>query len=106
MAEVIWSEPARSDLDTIAAYMALDNPEAAKVLVQNVFRYVGQLADHPQSGFKLQELKRWRYRQIVGPPCRISYREEGSRVLILPVIRSERLLRSSILTSRSKLPKK
>lgn len=106
MAEVIWAEPALSDLDAIADYIALDNPEAAKVLVQNVFQHVGQLADHPKSGSKPQELKEWRYRQIVEPPCRIFYREEGSRVIILHIIRGERLLRPSVLAARSKLPNK
>jgi toxin ParE1/3/4 len=106
MAEVIWAEPALSNLDAIADYIALDNPEAAKGLVQNVFRHVGQLADHPKSGSKPQELKGWRYRQIVEPPCRIFYREEGSCVFILDVMWSERLLSPSMLTSRSKLPKK
>ena len=52
MAEVIWTEPALSDLDTIADYIALDNPEAAKLLVQKVFRHVEQLADHPKNRFK------------------------------------------------------
>jgi plasmid stabilization system protein ParE len=37
MAEIICTDPALSDLDAIADYIALDNPEAAKVLVQNVF---------------------------------------------------------------------
>ncbi|MDH3770490.1 MAG: type II toxin-antitoxin system RelE/ParE family toxin [Nitrospirota bacterium] len=106
MAEVIWSEPALSDLDAIADYIALDNPEAAKDLVQKVFRHVGQLADHPKSGSKPQELKGWRYRQIVDPPCRIFCREEGSRVFILHVMRSQRLLRPAVLAARSKLRNK
>ena len=106
MAEVIWAEPALSDLDAIADYIALDNPEAAKVLVQNVFRHVGQLADHPKSGSKPQELKGWRYRQIVETPCRTFYRKEGSRVIILHIMRGERLLRPSVLAARSKLPNK
>ena len=106
MAQVIWSEPALSDLEAIVDYIALDNPEAAKGLFQSVFRHVGQLEDHPKSGSKPQELKGWRCRQIVEPPCRIFYREEGSRVFILHVMRSERLLRPSVLAARSKLPKK
>lgn len=102
MAEVVWTEPALSDLDAIADYIALDNPEAARSLVQNVFRHVEQLRDHPKSGSKPQELKGWRYRQIVEPPCRIFYREEGSRAFILHVMRGERLLRPSFLAARSK----
>ncbi len=106
MAEVIWTEPALSDLDAIADYIALDNPDAAKALVRNVFRHVGQLAEHPRSGSKPQDLKGWRYRQIVEPPCRIFYREEGSRVYILHVMRGGRLLRPSVLTARRKVPTK
>jgi plasmid stabilization system protein ParE len=30
MAEIIWTEPALSDLDTIADYIALDKPEAQR----------------------------------------------------------------------------
>lgn len=106
MAEVIWTEPALNDLDAIADYIALDNPEAAKRLVQKVFRNAGQLADHLRSGSKPPELKGWRYRQIVELPCRVFYRQEGTRVCILYVMRSERLLRSGKLFIRSKkLPK-
>lgn len=83
MAEVIWSEPALSDLDAIADTIALDNPEAARRLVQRVFHHVGQLEDHPRSGSKPPELKGWRYRQIVEPPCRVFYREHSGRVFSL-----------------------
>lgn len=102
MAEVIWTEPALNDLDAIADYIALENPEAASRLVQAVFAHVGQLAEHPKSGSKPQELKGWRYRQIIEPPCRIFYREDGERVFILYVMRAERLLRSAVLKGRSK----
>lgn len=37
MAEVVWTEPALSDLDAIADYIAIDNPDAARALVQRVF---------------------------------------------------------------------
>jgi addiction module RelE/StbE family toxin len=100
MAEVVWTEPALSDLDAIADYIALENPDAARVLVQRVFDHVDQLIDHPRSGSKPPELRGWRYRQIVEPPCRIFYREESSRVFILYVMRAERLLRSKTLRSR------
>lgn len=69
MAEVIWAEPALNDLDAIADYIALDNPEAARRLVQRVFQHVDHLENHPQMGSKPQELKGWRYRQIVETPA-------------------------------------
>jgi len=100
MAEVVWAEPALNDLDAIADYIALDDPEAARRLVQKIFEHVDHLASHPRLGSKPQELKGWRYRQIVEPPCRIFYRQDSGRVLIPHVMRSERLLRSELLSDR------
>ena len=100
MAEVIWAESALNDLDAIADYIALDNPEAARRLVQKIFEHVDHLENHPRLGSQPEELKGWRYRQIVEPPCRIFYREDSGRVLILHVMRSERLLRSELLSDR------
>ena len=100
MVEVTWTEPALADLDAIADYIALDNSEAARELVRRVFQHVEQLADHPRSGPKPPELRGWRYRHIVEPPCRIFYREDGRQVFVLHVMRAERLLRPGALRSR------
>lgn len=97
MAEIIWSEPALADLDAIADYIALESPIAAAALVQRVFAHVEQLADHPNSGGRPKELGKSRYRQLVEPPCRVFYRVDGDRVLILHVMRTERLLRKNAL---------
>jgi plasmid stabilization system protein ParE len=106
MAEIIWTEPALSDLDAIADYIALDNPVAAAALVQRVFGHVEQLAEHPDSGSKPPELRRWRYRQIVEPPCRVFYRHDAGRVFILFVMRSERLSHPTALASRDRAGRK
>ena len=106
MAEIIWAEPALSDLDAIADYIALDNPVAAAELVRKVMAHVEQLSAHPRSGPVLPELPGWRYRQILEPPCRVIYRHERGRVLVLHVIRSERLLRRRVLAKRRKHIKK
>ena len=60
MVEVIWAEPALNDLDAIADYIALDNPEAARRLVQKIFEHVEHLESHPRLGSKPEELKGWR----------------------------------------------
>lgn len=101
MAKVVWTEPALSDLDAIADYIALDNPHAARDLVHRVFAHVEQLAAHPRSGSKPPELRGWRYRQIVEPPCRVFYREDHGRVLVLYVMRSGRRLRPRALAARA-----
>lgn len=105
MAEIVWSEPALADLDAIADYIALENPAAASELVKRVFDHIDQLADHPDSGSRPQELRRSRYRQIVEPPCRVFYRYDGHKVFILHVMRAERLLRKGQLAARAKQSK-
>ena len=102
MAEIVWTEPALSDLDTIADYIALDDPAAARDLIRRVFRHVEQLARHPKSGSKPPEIRGWRYRQVVEPPCRIFYRHDGARVYILYVMRGEQRLRPRVLSARRK----
>ncbi|OOW63739.1 plasmid stabilization protein [Xanthomonas campestris pv. leeana] len=98
MAEIIWSVPALADLDAIADYIAIDNAPAAAALVKRVFAHVEQLSEHPDSGSRPQELKRSRYRQIVEPPCRVFYRVDGQRIVVVHVMRSERALRGNRLS--------
>lgn len=102
MAQVIWTEPALNDLDAIADYIALDNHTAARELVQRIFRHVEQLRDHPDSGSKPRELRGWRYRQLIEPPCRIFYRHDGNEVIVLCVMRGERRFRPRVVAKRAR----
>ena len=97
MAEVIWTEPALQELSAIAEYIALDNPTAASRLVEEVFDKTDRLEGFPQSGRIPPELPNSVYREVVVPPCRIFYREDDQRVLILYVMREERQLRAYML---------
>ncbi len=97
MAEVIWTEPALQELDAIAEYIALDNPAAASHLVQKIFDNTERLENFPQSGRTPPELPNSVYRELVVQPCRIFYREDGKRVLVLYVMREERQLRAYML---------
>jgi toxin ParE1/3/4 len=101
MAEIIWTEPALSDLDAIPDYLALDKPQSARDLVRRVFAHVEQLAAHPLSGPKLSEFRGWRYRQLVEPPCRVIYRHEKGVVHIVHVVRGEKQLDKKLLQKRS-----
>lgn len=100
MAELIWTEPALSDLNAIAEYIALENPKAARDLVQRAFASVERLQQHPASGKVPEELKGGRYREVVCGPCRIFYRHSRRQVLILYVMRGERELRNFVLEDR------
>ena len=97
MAEVIWTEPALQELDAIAEYIALDNPAAASDFVKDVFGKTERLENFPKSGRIPPELPDSVYREVVVPPCRIFYREDEQRVLVLYVMREERQLRAFML---------
>lgn len=98
MARLTWTEPALADLDAIADFIALEDRAAARALVQRVFEHVEQLVQHPDSGSRPPELRRSPYRQIIEPPCRVFYRVDGGHVLVVHVMRAERLLRPRKLT--------
>jgi len=100
MAQIIWTEPALSDLDVIAEYIALDKPSAAINLVQKVFSSTERLEQFPESGRKPPELQKSRYLEILVNPCRIFYRIEDDKVYILYIMRSERKLRKFLLNAR------
>ena len=106
MAQVIWTEPALSDLSRIADCISLDNPTAAERLVQRVFDHVEMLEKHPQSGSIPQEAVDRAYRQIVESPCRVFYTCKQDTVFVVSVFRSEQKITKRKLELRSKLIKK
>ncbi len=97
MAEIIWTEPALSDLNDIAEYISLENVVAAKQLVQTIFSRVERLESFPESGRIPPELEHLSYREIVVNPCRVFYKQDSDKVFILFVMRVERDLRKLLL---------
>lgn len=102
MAALIWTEPALHELDAIADYIALDDPQAARGLVRRVFQHVEQLVEQPESGSRPPEMRQSRYRQIVEAPCRVFSRYDGERVSILYVMRGEMHFRKPRLIKRDR----
>jgi toxin ParE1/3/4 len=100
MARVTWTDSALSDLEAIADYIALDDPKAAGRLAKKVFMRVGQLRHFPETGSFIPELRPMKmHRQVIIRPCRVFYRYDSSSqmVLIVGVMRSERLFRIEFL---------
>lgn len=100
MARLIWTEPALTDLEVIAEYIALDHPDAATALVRNVFEVVDRLGQFPNSGSKPPEIKRLPCRQVNVPPCRIFCRNAADNIYIVMVMRGEQDLNTATLTTR------
>lgn len=93
-ASLIWTAPALDDLDEIASFIALENPTAAANLVRRALAAIERLRENPESGRWVPEVEGKTHREVIVPPCRIIYRREGSKVLIIHVVRSERRLRA------------
>jgi toxin ParE1/3/4 len=96
MARVVWADPAIRDLDAIADHIALDKPEAARRLVQNVIKTVQMLHRFPRMGGVPSELRGLPYLQLVVPPCRVFYRVEKSVVYVVHVLRREQQVRTDM----------
>jgi len=93
MAEVIWSAPALLQLDTIASYIALDKPDAAKAVVQKIVDLTDHLERFKRMGRKIPEFPHPTYRHVWIRPCWIYYRIDGDDVYILHVRRAEKTFR-------------
>jgi len=100
MVEIVWTEPALQDLNDIAEYIALDKISAAERLVASVFHRVELLIDSPKSGRRIPELRGRRFREVIVGPCRVFYRDTEDEILILHVMRGERLLKNYLLEER------
>ena len=92
-----WTERALGQLKDIADYIALENLDAARALVQRVNERLERLEAFPSSGRKIPEFSKLPQREVIVPPCRIVYRKDEGAIWIIHVIRSERILRRSHL---------
>jgi toxin ParE1/3/4 len=90
MAELVWTLPCLENLDEIADYIALDNPEAARKLVKRIFREAETLSGFPSSGSVPPELQGTPYRRIVVPPVTVYYRVDEAQMIMIHARRSER----------------
>ena len=69
-----WAPAARLDLKDLAAYIAEDDPIAARRFVRSVFQLVERLIDFPESGRIVPEFNDAQVRELLRRPCRIVYR--------------------------------
>jgi toxin ParE1/3/4 len=83
MAEVVWTDRALTDFETIIAYIVRQSrPLAAQRLGHRLLAAGDSLANAPERG---RPIKRDRRELIVIAPYLLRYRIEGERVFILEV---------------------
>lgn len=88
---------ARADrqLNEILAFIAFDNPEAAKNIAEHITTLLGKVLVFPEIGQKVfEDLP---HREILAYPCRLIYRQTDKTIDVITVLRHEQLLRKSLL---------
>lgn len=88
-----FAESVLTDLEDILDWYAdLQTPETGKRLVSGIFAKVEQLAGFPESGRVVPEFAVKTIRELIHPPFRVVYRIDTSRIWIVRIWRSERVL--------------
>jgi len=75
--QLIWSPTARLDLHDLLAYIAEDDPLAARNFARGVFGAIERLAEFPESGRVVPEFSEPSIREVIRRPCRIVYRVQA-----------------------------
>lgn len=92
MAEIVWTETALTDIDSIAEYISKDSFYYASKFVEKIFVAAKKLEKFPEIGKVVPELLKFPYREILFQRYRIIYRIYQDKVYIITVHHSSRLL--------------
>jgi toxin ParE1/3/4 len=100
--QLALAEPAARDLDSIIAYIALDNPAAAETTFRAIVDVAGSLTDFPEMGQR-GRLADTRELTVPGLPYQIVYRIDGDTVTVLAVFHTARDLARALSDRRKEL---
>jgi toxin ParE1/3/4 len=76
---VILSPKAARDLEAIIRYIALNNPDAARKVGQNLLNKTKELSQFPFKGQQVPEFSSPDIRQVILKPYRLVYRVEEDK---------------------------
>jgi addiction module RelE/StbE family toxin len=93
---ILWSERARRDLLEIGDFIARDKPRAAAKWIERIFNAIDRAAAFPTSGRIVPEIDRSDIREFILENYRIVYQLTETRIIILTVFESHRLLDESL----------
>ena len=97
---ILWTKTAREDLFEIIEYIKIDSGTMAFKILNEIESEVSRLADFPQHGRVVPELKDlnvYRYREIIVSPWRVIYRIEQQKIFIMAVIDGRRNVEDVLL---------
>jgi toxin ParE1/3/4 len=86
---LVYAEPAERDLDSIIAYIALDDPAAAERVYRKIIETAAKLADFPDMG-RVGRLPDTREFTVTGLPYLIVYQVAADTVTVVAVFHGAR----------------
>lgn len=89
---VLWTNAARSQLQSVYDYIAADSVGYAKRLIDRIIRRSEQLINHPESGGIVPEYNSTEIREVLEGSYRIIYRLRADRIDVVAVVHGARLL--------------
>jgi addiction module RelE/StbE family toxin len=83
--KIIWSPQAADDLVENNKYIARENPDAARAIVNNIYESRKRIKEFPTQGHVVPEIGKKDIREIFCGSYRIIYQIEAKRILILTI---------------------
>jgi len=90
-----FARRAGRQVDEVLAFIALDNPDAVRKIVEHMEALMAKVAAFPDMGRVVFD--GLPYREVTAYPCRLLYRRAGDAVWVVAVLRVEQLLRRGML---------
>jgi len=91
--KVGWSYVALRNLIETNKYIASENPEAARKIINDIFEAGNKIKVFPEKGRIVPELRRKNIREVFCYEYRIIYRIESKRIYVLTVLHMKQRLK-------------
>jgi toxin ParE1/3/4 len=91
--KVAWSYVTLGNLIEKYKYIASENPEAARKVINDIFEAGNKIKAFPEKGRIVPELRRKNVREVFCYEYRIIYRIESKRIFVLTVLHMKQLLK-------------
>ncbi|MGH7875961.1 MAG: type II toxin-antitoxin system RelE/ParE family toxin [Candidatus Binatia bacterium] len=98
--KVLWTFAASQDLESIVDFIARDNPNAGRVILDSLRKRADTLKTFPERGRIVPELAHvglYIYRELLVTPWRIIYRVSNTMVYVVMVVDGRRNLEDLLL---------
>jgi toxin ParE1/3/4 len=89
---VIWSSRALIDIESLAAYISIDSPAYARIVVKKIITATRKLSQFPNLGREVPEFQETKIRELFEYSYRIIYEVESEQLTIVAVIHGKRQL--------------